>query len=272
MMLRHTALTALTALAVAVPAALAPAAASEDHEPEHEHAREAAAGHEEHHHETAMTGGRAAARDQAVRVLLLQAHLRAGKEFYDAGDKQAAVQHFRHFVGELKGEAGHALAAHGFARGHVLEEAEDALVDAVVEDQPRPVVVSVYRHTMFEMDRQLTKVGALRLRDPDFVLGVCDTLLQRAGRHYAAGVRGEQLSKPSEYRYARSIGEVARNFVGRVAADLRTRDQQAFRQLVRAFDRLNATMARRRPDAGTVASAQTLRSRLGQVQVAARNL
>lgn len=269
MMFRSKAVTALVVLAVAVfavamPVATTPAAASEgehEHEAEHEH---------DGHHETGVSG-QEEARDQAVRVLLLQAHLHAGKEFYDAGNKDAAVRHFKHFVNDLKGDVGDELAEHGFERNHILEEAEDALVNAVVRDQPRALVLGVYRHTLSETDRQLAKVGSLKLRDPDFVLNVSDDLLKRAGRHYDAAVRGEQLNEPGEYHYARSIGHVARNFVGRVAADLRTRDQQAFERFVQAFDRLNGTMSISEPN-GSVASAQTMRKRLDRVQVAAGSM
>lgn len=265
MLIRTTFWTVLAALAVAAPVAVNSAAASQE-----EHAqKDEKHGHEEH--ATAMTGSTDSARSQAVRVLLLQAHLRTGKALYDAGEREAAVQHFKHFVAELKGTVGHELAERGFERDHVLEEAEDALVDAVVEDQPRPVVVSVYRHTMFEMDRQLNKVGSMRLRDPEFVLSVSGNLLDRASRHYATAVSGERLSQPGEYRYARSIARVARNFVGRVSADLHAKDQQAFERLVQAFNRLNDTMADSQPS-GAPATAGTLRERVGEVQLAARDL
>jgi hypothetical protein len=170
-----------------------------------------------------------------ARLLLIKGHLRVGRELYDQGRADDALQHFQHPTVEVYDEIESDLAAR---KGRQFKPALEKLADLVEKKADKATIAAEHKKVLQAVDTAARALPAGRRNSPLFVAKVVMLVLNQAREDYEGALDGDRITNPVEYQDSRGFVLTAREYFINARTALRAKDAEAYDIMRANLDRL----------------------------------
>lgn len=232
-----------------------------------------------HRHEGAEQGGEGGERGTAadappdeaflLRLLLIEGHLRVGRELVEQGRWNDALPHFLHPAEEIYKDLAPALAARKIAP---FDKDLAALVALVKARKGAAEVLKAQDALRAKLDAAAGTLPAATRQAPAFALSVAAQLLDTAADEYKEALEGGRIANPVEYQDSRGFVWTAEALVQGMAPALKAKDAEAYAALEAAFADLKRAWPAAVPGTGDAVPLAQVRANISRIELAMSRL